>query len=222
MAQMNEAASGISYSEINAMVRLGQRMELEAYLRQFQTELLELAREDVALAKARLISLVSALVISTLEIGAPQSAEKHIAELASEATAAQSPDDLLAVADKYLSHVTMCATPNANRFAIQVVERAKQIVAEKYSTDLSDEEIAYDLCLSRSHFRHLFREVAGMPFKRYVTEYRLNVARRLLETPTMSVKEVANEVGYADSSSFYRAYRAHHGVAPTAHRTASV
>lgn len=219
---MNEAAAEVSYSEINAMVRLGQRMELEAYLRQFQAELFELAKRDLPLAKARFISLLSMLVISTLEIGAPQSAEKHIAEAASEVTNATLPHQLISISDKYFSHVTMCATPNANRFAIQIVERAKQIVAENYPADLSDEKIAHHLCLSRSHFRHLFREITGMPFKRYVTEFRLNTARRLLEKSTMSVKEVANEVGYADPSSFCRAYRAYHGVAPSTHRTASV
>jgi AraC-like DNA-binding protein len=212
----------VSYSEINAMVRLGQRVELEAYLRQFLSDLRNIAEEDMTLARARFISLVSILVLSTMEIGAPPSVESTIAHAAHESDSAASADDLMSVASKFLSHATVCAQPNANRMAIQMVERVKQIVAERYGDNLSDEAIASEMCLSRSHFRFLFREVAGMPFKRYVTEYRLNIARKLLEASTLSVKEVCHKVGYSDSSSFYRAYRAMHGVAPTAHRVASV
>lgn len=217
-----EPSGEVSYSEINAMVRLGQRVELEAYLRQFLVDLSDIAEADMTMARARFICLVSILVLSTMEIGAPPTVENTIAHAAHDSDSAASVDELMSIAAKYLSHATVCAQPNANRMAIQMVERVKQIVAERYGDNLSDEAIASEVCLSRSHFRFLFREVAGMPFKRYVTEYRLNIARKLLEASNLSVKEVCHKVGYSDSSSFYRAYRALHGVAPTAHRVASV
>ncbi len=223
MAKTRYEPSGeVSYSEINAMVRLGQRVELEAYLRQFLSDLTVIAEADLVMARARFVSLISILVLSTMEIGAPPEVERTIADAAFDATNSSTSAEMIAVATRYLLHATMCARPNANRMAIQMVEKAKTIVSLRFGENLSDEKVANEMCLSRSHFRYLFREIVGMPFKRYVTEYRLNVARKLFETTSLSVKEVCHRVGYADSSSFYRAYRAIHGVAPTAHRIASV
>lgn len=215
-------AALVSYSEINAMVRLGQRLELEAYLRQFLSELKPLAEGNLAIGRSRFVALVCALVSSMLEIGASPETERVIAEASQDALAATGADELHQVASRYLSHMNVCARPEANRFAARTVETAKQLIQKHFAEDINDEWVASQVHLSRSHFRYLFKALTGMPFKRYLSELRLNHARQLLENSPLSVKEVSAKVGYSDSSSFYRAYRAHHGVPPTAHKTASI
>ncbi|KAA0225673.1 helix-turn-helix transcriptional regulator [Fimbriimonadia bacterium ATM] len=217
-----EVAALVSYSEINAMVRLGQRLELEAYLRQFLSELKLLAQEDLSIGRSRFVALVCALVSSMLEIGAPPETERLIAEASNDALSATSADELQDVANRYLSHMNVCARPEANRFAARTVETAKLLIQKHFAEEINDEWVAGRVHLSRSHFRYLFKALTGVPFKRYLSEIRLNHARQLLENSPLSVKEVAAKVGYSDSSSFYRAYRAHHGVPPTAHKTASI
>ena len=203
------------------MVRLGQRTELEAYFRQFLADLRPLSERDIETAKSRYLSLVVTLVVSTLEIGAPGDTERLIAGTAREVSAIEDPETLLRSAESLLAHMTVCARPNANRYAIQIVERAKQMVSQRHREPLTDDEVATIVHLSRSHFRYLFKEVTGVPFKRYLMEVRLCAARKLLEETQLSVKEICREVGCTDPSSFYRAYRAYHGVPPTAHRRAS-
>lgn len=219
---MPDLSGQISYHEINAMVRLGQRNELEAYFRQFLIDLEILAEKDLRLSQSRLVSLITVLVNSILEIGARPEVEGHIADIAQLATSATNKEQLLEIAAHYLKHMNVCAKPNANRFATQIVERAKQIVQARFSENLNDEKVAAELGMSRSHFRFLFKEATGIPFKRYLTEMRLNIARTMLESTRTSVKEVCFNVGYSDTSSFYRAYRAYHGVAPITHRLATL
>jgi transcriptional regulator GlxA family with amidase domain len=60
-----------------------------------------------------------------------------------------------------------------------------------------------------------------MPFKRYLSQVRLTAAKQMITGTRMSIREVCFSVGYSDLSSFYRAYRALHGVAPTADRHAA-
>jgi two-component system response regulator YesN len=213
---------GVSYSAINAMVRLGHREELEAYLRQFLSRLHLTAREDLVLAKSRFLALVSVLVLSVMELGARADTEKRIAEVSEELGAITTADALVAFAEQFLHSVTRCATPEANRYAQRLIQRAVQVIQERYSEDLTDEEVAWHLGLSRSHFRFLFKEVTGLPFKRYLTEYRLVKARSLLEKSVLPVKTVARRVGYSDVNTFQRAYRAYFGVPPTAHRKPSL
>lgn len=212
----------VSYHEINAMVRLGQRNELEAYFRQFLIDLEAIAENDLRLGRSRLVSLITILVNSILEIGASPDVEGHIADIAQLASDAKGKNQLVETATHYLKQMNVCAKPNANRIATQMVEKAKGIVHIRYSENLNDEKIASEIGMSRSHFRYLFKEATGIPFKRYLTEMRLNIARTMLESTKSNVKEVCFNVGYSDTSSFYRAYRAYHGVAPNTHRLATL
>jgi AraC-like DNA-binding protein len=204
------------------MVRLGQRTELDAYFRQFLGDLEAVAEADMPLARARFISLVTTLVTSTLEIGAPPEVEATIASAAADATKADTSEGLLRLAHYYLAHATTCARPNANRFAQQTIEKCQVLIAESFALAVSDSELAHQVGLSRSHFRYLFKEVTGMPFKRYLSQVRLTEARRLITTTRRPIRDICFDVGYSDQSSFHRAYRAYHGVPPTADRHATI
>lgn len=204
------------------MVRLGQRNELEAYFRQFLNDLRTLSQCNLDLARSRFIALVAAVTTSTLEIGADPSTEVRISEAAAAALESQDAEKLMQRARFYLEHAIICARPNANRYASKLIEKCKQIIAAEYASDLTDDSMAQAVNMSRSHFRHLFKELTGIPFKKYLTEVRLNAARNLVLTSSLSIKEICSAVGYSDTSSFYRAYRGYHGVPPTAHRQPSI
>lgn len=218
---MSDVSGHISYGEVSAMVKLGQRTELEAYLRQFLADLQPLSQADLTLAKSRFVALATTLVTSVLEIGAPPETESTIALAATISTEATNPEDLCAAAENFLTHAIVCARPNANRFAEQTIERCQAIISEAYGQPLTDEKLAEQVGLSRSHFRYLFKAITGMPFKRYLSQVRLTEAKKLITETRMSIREVCFGVGYQDLSSFYRAYRAYHGVAPTADRHAA-
>ena len=222
MRLTKDATGLVRYSDINAMVRLGQRTELEAYFRQFHRDMAELATRDLGLAKSRLIALITALVTSILEIGAAPETERRIADAAELISGAERPEKLIALAKSFTEHLNVCAKPHSNRFAVELIERCKQAISSRYREPLTDEFMAEQVHLSRSHFRYLFKEITGIPFKRYLSAVRINAARELLEETNLSVKEICAEVGYADTSSFYRAYRNYFGVRPTAHRKASI
>src|SRR5688572_9061752 len=177
----------VSFGEVSAMIKLGQRTELDAYFRQFLSDLLPLAESDFTLAKSRFIALVTTLVTSVLEIGAPSHMESTIAMAAQDATDASSPSELVDIAAQYLSHATVCARPNANRFAEQTIERCQAIISESYAQPLNDEKLAESVGLSRSHFRYLFKAITGMPFKRYLSQVRLTAAKQMITTTRMSI-----------------------------------
>lgn len=81
------------------------------------------------------------------------------------------------------------------------------------------EVVAARLALSpRSLRRHL--AAAGTTLADLVAEQRSARALRLLAEPGVPVRDVATRLGYADSSSFRRAFRRWHGVSPRAYATA--
>lgn len=212
----------VSYHEINAMVRLGQRLELEAYFRRFEKDLFALAEKDLGMAQSRFLSLIAVLVNSVLEIGASPDTERRIVEAAELALQAKDAEALLQIARGLLQKTTECASPQKNRYSEEIIEKAKQIILDNFHMPITDEWVAQQVHLSRSHFRYLFKAVTGMPFMRFVTEVRLNQARKYLETTSLSVKEICARIGYSDTSGFSRAYKAYHKVPPVMHRKAGV
>ncbi len=61
--------------------------------------------------------------------------------------------------------------------------------------------------LSVSQFLKLFKRVAGMTFVSYVTHVRLSHAVRLLKETSLTIAEVAHEVGFSDQSYFDRRFK---------------
>jgi AraC-like DNA-binding protein len=94
------------------------------------------------------------------------------------------------------------------------------IVAELRGGDPATQTVAKRLGVS---VRTLQRKLAeeGLSFQTVVDETRAELADRYLETEGLSVTEVAFLLGYAESSSFARAYKRWRGRTPVESRRQS-
>jgi AraC-like DNA-binding protein len=101
------------------------------------------------------------------------------------------------------------------------VEGAIDLIRESLTADLSLRELARRAFMSESGFSHLFKDMTGIPPKRYAMHVRMARARELLETSRLSVKEIAAELGFSDQHYFSRAFRKVTGRPPTAFRSRS-
>lgn len=91
---------------------------------------------------------------------------------------------------------------------------------EKHLADPPDmEKLARMAAMSVYEFRRMFSFVTGMPPGEYLRKRRLSAAAGDL-LQGMSVTEAAAKYGYDSPSSFSRAFREYHGVAPAALREA--
>jgi AraC-like DNA-binding protein/mannose-6-phosphate isomerase-like protein (cupin superfamily) len=72
--------------------------------------------------------------------------------------------------------------------------------------------------MSQPSFTRLFKKVAGMTFVSYVTHVRLSRAMRLLKESSLTMAEVASEVGFSDQSYFDRKFRLAFGQTPSSAR----
>lgn len=98
------------------------------------------------------------------------------------------------------------------------IAQACSIVQEKLNGRLSRSEVARDVGMSESHFGAVFRQQMRVSFREYVQVARMVQAQRLLLEPGKCVSEVAADVGYADVSSFTRAFTKVCGGPPSDYR----
>ncbi len=89
---------------------------------------------------------------------------------------------------------------------------------ENLSADISVERMAERAAMSLRTFNRQFKQETGMTPARYVTECRLDAARRLLEESPLPIKTVAGKSGFGDEERMRRAFRKMLGVSPDGYR----
>ncbi len=80
------------------------------------------------------------------------------------------------------------------------------------------EALAREVGLSRSVFAQRFSEMVEVPAMQYLSNWRLQIAARMLEGTRMSIAQAAANVGYESEASFNRAFKKQVGVPPGAWR----
>jgi AraC-like DNA-binding protein len=100
----------------------------------------------------------------------------------------------------------------------RLVRRVVAYIQEHYAEPVSLDQVAGYFGMSASHLSRCFHQEMGVPFKTYLTRYRLNRAKELLADGRMSVTEVAVAVGFSSIAHFSRLFRREMGVSPARFR----
>ncbi|SRR5260370_4966611 len=93
------------------------------------------------------------------------------------------------------------------------IRRALELLQETHEVRFG--QIASNLNLSGSRFRHLFKKELGMSPRHYARLVQLEKAKDLLKNSFLTVKEVAALVGVNDMSHFSRDYKVQYRQTPS-------
>lgn len=100
-----------------------------------------------------------------------------------------------------------------------VMDMITDYIHSHYMDDLSMQELAKQMNYSEAYFCKLFKQCFGQNFTSYLTEYRIDTAKKMLEQPTVNVKEIGKAVGYGDANYFAKVFKRITGQSPTEYRT---
>jgi AraC family transcriptional regulator, regulatory protein of adaptative response / methylphosphotriester-DNA alkyltransferase methyltransferase len=109
--------------------------------------------------------------------------------------------------------------PTTIRFRTSLYEDASAIVQAEYADDLSLDELARRVASSRRQLQRAFAEIGGTTFREHLTAVRMDRAADLLTERDLTVREVAQRVGYRQPAQFAKAFRRRHGSAPSMFRS---
>ncbi len=93
------------------------------------------------------------------------------------------------------------------------IQQALSYINENFRQPLTVEQLAEQVYLSRYHFMRLFKAQTGSTVHEYIRQKRLMCAARLIREGTPAVKAAADS-GFADYSTFHRAFRETFGISP--------
>ena len=102
------------------------------------------------------------------------------------------------------------------------VQRINKVVA--YINNHLDETLdlktlANEAALSDFHFHRIFKALKGEAIGGYITRLRLEATARLLRYTTLTIEEIAFNIGYETPASLSKAFKKQYGISPTEYRT---
>ena len=97
---------------------------------------------------------------------------------------------------------------------------AAAIIDSEYQEKLPLDDLARRVATSRRQLQRAFAEAGETSFRSYLQKVRMERAAELLRAGESPVGQVAVAVGYRQPAQFAKAFRRHHGAAPSSFRGA--
>ena len=108
--------------------------------------------------------------------------------------------------------------PATIRHRTSLFDDAVAIVESEFASDLSLDDIARRVASSRRQLQRAYSEIGRTTFREHLTGVRMDRAAEMLLARGLTVREVAHRVGYRQPAQFAKAFRRHHGQAPSDYR----
>ncbi len=97
---------------------------------------------------------------------------------------------------------------------VEKIRKAKSIIIERMSEPPTLSELASEIELPVHYLKDGFKQIYGDTVFNFLWEYKMEYARKKLDTKKYNVSEVAYEVGYSTPSHFIAAFKKKFGVTP--------
>ncbi len=204
-----------SERELIAKVKIGDRTGAKEILNNLLGAILFHSPGDMNILKARLVELLSVLSRAATQGGV----DIHILlnknlDYINKVLTIDNQDDLCAwisrALDDFIESVYSCQ--DARKMG--QLRPAIEFMEGNFDRPISLADIAHGAHLSISRLAHLFREQMGITLIDYLTNVRINAAKRLLLKSDMNCTQICFQVGYNNQSYFTRTFKQITGMTP--------
>lgn len=98
------------------------------------------------------------------------------------------------------------------------IQHVVQYLEDNYAEPFSQEECAARFCMNRDYLCHLFTKELGVSMINYLNEVRIRHAKELLADASISIKDIAHQVGFEDEKYFARQFKRQENVTAAEYR----
>jgi two-component system response regulator YesN len=99
-----------------------------------------------------------------------------------------------------------------------IMKTAMDYIKDNFHKDISLDDVSRVVNISPYYFSKIFKEENGLNFIEYLTNVRIDKAKKLLEESELSIKEICISCGYTDPNYFSRSFKKNVGVTPTEYK----
>ena len=132
---------------------------------------------------------------------------------------AREPDEIMLSGKLLVFISTVIADAYDQRRAkSETILKAKIYIKDHVSETVNLSDIAKFVNLSPNYLHQLFRKTEGITPREYLTEYRLNLACKLLRTTSLPLSEIAERCGFCNQQYMSLLFKKRYGSSPMTYR----
>jgi len=105
-----------------------------------------------------------------------------------------------------------------DRLEADTIHQIKQYISEHSHEDISLDGLGKKVGLSPIYISKMFKEKLGVNYIDFLTECRIEKAKKLMRDPEKSIKEITFEVGYHEPNYFSKVFKKMSNVSPKEYR----
>jgi AraC-like DNA-binding protein len=150
--------------------------------------------------------------------GIPELAGNSIPEFKKNITAGVSLRQVFGTTLNTLIHFRENIAEDEIQSSRRLVRQSVRYIHEHYGEEIALPDVANRMLISPNYLSKIFSVEMGKPFSRYLLEYRIEQAKKLLREDFVKVYEVAAKVGYADVVHFSKVFKQITGMSPNKYR----
>ena len=113
-----------------------------------------------------------------------------------------------------LANAAMLERTESNELASQLI----RYLQEHYREDLKAEQVAAHFNYHASHINRILYRATGTTLHNYLIRYRLNVAKTLLLSTSLTVCQISDRIGFKNAGHFSNTFRKATGCSPSEYR----
>lgn len=94
-----------------------------------------------------------------------------------------------------------------------------QYIRKNLTRDINVEQLSQRACMSKSHFFKCFKNTFGLSPIEFINKERIELSKKLLANKEKSVTDVCYEIGFSNTSYFYRLFKRSENITPKQFRS---
>ena len=125
---------------------------------------------------------------------------------------------LITIQNELTASTGSLLSAGAGKSPKEIVDLVKEYMHVNYSKLIDLTQISDTLGFSSAYLTKVFREQLETTPSKYLNEYRMMVAKQLLRDTALPVKDISEQVGFADQFHFSKRFKQYSGYSPAQFR----
>ena len=205
--------------DIYHALQAGQQEKVEKFLDRYKKELQLLPYCPLELIRTISSDLITTFMVFSFEQGIDSKSLLYSNHSPAELILlSNSLDDIFSILHQTTVQIFESLSVKSQADTISTIHRIKNYVHTHVSEDISLESISEVVYLTPNYISSLFKRETGVSFKDYVLQVKIQKAKELLQSNKLKINEIAQAVGYNNSTYFSKVFRRETGRYPSEYR----
>lgn len=97
---------------------------------------------------------------------------------------------------------------------VEIIKKAKSILLENLNQNITIEKLSREIGMNEHNLKLGFKEIYGTTIHQFISQYKLNQAKNQLLSGNFQIQEIAENLGYKNTSHFIGSFKKKFGHTP--------